>query len=33
MTLMPTGEYFGKAVAVAIPDIKGDNIFLFTLSD
>lgn len=33
---MPTGEYFGKAVAAAAAaaaDIKGDNIFLFTLAD
>jgi len=29
---MPTGEYFGKAVAAAAPDIKGDNISLFTFS-
>lgn len=32
---MPTGEYFGKAVAAAAAaaDIKGDNISLFTLAD
>lgn len=29
---MPTGEYFGKAVAAAA-DFKGDNISLFTLAD